>query len=111
MTLMLNAERRYIQALPFTKVAVIQHHGGYEITKGSATRWPRKEGKELVAVVDNGAFDAAVWVQDQRDHDDVMREFTRPIRFFEIASEELTDAEVAPDNMARAASDQEAEVG
>lgn len=70
--LKLCREKRYIQGDLFSKIEIIQEHGGKAISKAEAMGWPLKGGVELVAVLQNASFDAALWIRDHDDHRRVM---------------------------------------
>lgn len=86
----LNHEGRYIQGPATDKETLIREHGGKRLHT-FFPNWPRKpEDGELVAVVDRGLFQAALWVQDEYDHKRVTDPEQGLARFYAVPREAFT---------------------
>ena len=94
MGLTLDGEGRYVQGPTFGKAEYLVSQGAKRRRKPNA--FPLGKGRQLIAVVRNPAFEAALWVQDDIDWKRVKRIDDRPVVWLEIPNEPLFTAEREP---------------
>lgn len=95
--LKLDGEGRYIQGPAVGKVALLLHHGAKR--RPMPRKFPLGPGRQLVCVVVNGAFDAALWIQDEIDFQRCRTSDTRLKVWLEIGNDPLFQADRDPIEM------------
>ena len=96
MSLTLDAEGRYIQGPDTGKVAMILAAGAHRMVR-PPRRFPPRRGRQLICVVINRGYDAAMWVQDEVDFQRCKRDDGRLVVWLEMKTQVLVNADRLPE--------------
>lgn len=95
MSLVLDADGRYIQGADCGKVAMLLAAGARR--RKTPRKFPLRRGRQLICVVVNRGYDAALWVQDDVDFQRCKRDDGRLVVWLEMKTEALVNAERLPE--------------
>ena len=89
--LLLDANGRYIQGPDFGKVEMLEDHGAKRRTR-RPSKFPLGPGRQMIAVVFNECFEAALWVQDDSDFLRIINTTVRRVVWLDMKNEKLFEA-------------------
>jgi hypothetical protein len=93
-SLTLDADGRYIQGIDCGKVAMLLSEGARR--RSPPRKFPLRRGRQLICVVVNRDYDAALWVQDDVDFQRCRDETERLTVWLEMKTEPLVSADRLP---------------